>query len=123
MVRIRGTMPLQFLWQHPQFAEYVKERCRWALRLAIAAIWENLVGNALDRWRHYVYKDRMRERRRRVRLERARDIVRDHLDAWVEKHRVYHLGQAVETWKEFTAAMRLLALTAAAIKVPHWNDA
>ena len=117
MVRIRRTLPLQFLWQHAQFAEYVKDRCRCALRLAIAAIWERMVGGAFDVWRRFILLQRMRQRRHDLQIERAKAIIQARLRDWEEKHRVFHLGTALEAWKAHTEAMRLKEYTAAAIKV------
>ena len=46
------TLPLEFLLaQGGMFAEYVRQRCRNALSLLFAGVWENTTAAAMEKWK------------------------------------------------------------------------
>jgi hypothetical protein len=117
MLRIRATMPLRFLWQHKIFADYVRQRCKEALSLAVAIIWDTKVGSAFELWKRRVHDMRRLEDEEEARREQMYRTMRLVIRKCVVKQQLDALRKAWSWWWERTLALRNIAWYRAAVKV------
>lgn len=50
-MRLRRSLPLDYLMSHGMFGSIVKDRVRRAMALAMAAVMEQALANAMEKWK------------------------------------------------------------------------
>jgi hypothetical protein len=51
IMRLRRSLPLEYLMKHGMFASIVKDRVRRAMALAMAAVMEQALASAMEKWK------------------------------------------------------------------------